>query len=408
MPEITLDLLLDAVVPGGGSCLVSTTELEPAGGPHSAVAPAKFKADGKNASIYAYEKRYLNGQLRTAVLIDSKQSQLNRMEAALQLAIEDGHPTLSRLPRLTVTYQVDGRTEQYSDLTLPHRPFDGHLRAATLTGTPVTALAEYRAIRDCTPANARVLLESSPITLIHGGWDATRRSRQGRWRSALVGEIIGFCADQETSLRDGATSLRGGARVDPVAMQIRLRPEELQEIVDRQADEMSLKSDKIGNGSDGERIKNGRVSTSSVGLGGIPPVLNQLAGVACDRIIRTHVLSLAALRQMRFGAGSRGDQACRALLAALALNGLARSDAELDLRANCDLVEAGRPQVTLDQRWGQCLSLASLGVQEADALLAEALAYAETTANVRWSGPVLEATGNPAIVGGAVNDAGEG
>jgi CRISPR-associated protein Csb1 len=142
-------------------------------------------------------------------------------------------------------------------------------------------------------------------------------------------------------------------------------------------------------------------SASVLGLGGVPPSLSQLAGVACRRIIRSHVLSFAALRQMRFGAGVEGDAACRALLAALALNGLARSDAELCLRANCDLVEDGPTQVTVDRRGGQAEELKPLSIGEADALLAVALARAEAAAGVRWQGVVLEVTGNPAIVAGA-------
>jgi len=400
MNPISLDLLLSAAAPGGGSCLVSTTELEPAGGPHSAVAPAKFAAPRGKESLYAYEKRYLDGELRTAVVIDSKQSQLNRAEAGLELAIEDQNPVLSRLPRVVVTYNVDGRVETYSDLSLPHRVYDGHIRAATKDGTPVTDLPEYRAIRNATPGNARALLEASPITLVFGGWDASRRSRQGRWRSALVGEIIGFCrADREADRKP----LRGGARVDGVGMQMLLSGKDLREIVTRQADELSSKGvEKLLKEAD-KATKEGRpISASAVGLGGIPPALNQLAGVACDRIIRTHVLSFATLRQLRFGAGAAGDQACRALLAALALNGLARADAELYLRANCDLREVGTTAVNLDQRGGQTISLAPLGIKEADALLAEALAHAEREAGVRWNGPVLEVEGNPAIVAGAV------
>jgi len=55
------------------------------------------------------------------------------------------------------------------------------------------------------------------------------------------------------------------------------------------------------------------VSASMLGLGGIPPTLEALAGVACHRIIRSHVLSFAALRQIRFGSSPEGDAACRAL-----------------------------------------------------------------------------------------------
>ena len=91
-----------------------------------------------------YERRFLDGAARQAVIIDSKQSQLNRCEAALHQAISDGHPTLSRMPRVEVRYERDGMPEEYSDLTLPHRVFDGHIRAGTVDGQSVTGLAAYR------------------------------------------------------------------------------------------------------------------------------------------------------------------------------------------------------------------------------------------------------------------------
>ena len=111
------------------------------------------------------------------------------------------------------------------------------------------------------------------------------------------------------------------------------------------------------------KAKNGKlVSASMLGLGGIPPTLDTLSGVACERVIRSHVLSFATLRQIRFGAGADGDAACRALLAALALNALARSDAELYLRANCDLRERGPSEVEIDQRGGGRLALEPLSI----------------------------------------------
>ncbi|HEV3380292.1 MAG TPA: type I-U CRISPR-associated RAMP protein Csb1/Cas7u [Trebonia sp.] len=397
MSKITLDLLLEASVPGGASCLTSVTELEPAAGPQASVAPAKFASSDKKdkKGEYGYERRFLDGVPSQAVIIDSKQSQLNRCEAALAQAVADGHPVLSRLPRAEVTYTRDGAAEIYSDLTLPHRIFDGHIRAGTVDGKPVTQLDAYRAIRNATPASARALLDASPVSLVFGGWDSSRSTRQGRWRSALVGEIIGFCADDRPALR-------GGARVDPVGMQIQLSETELKALADAQRAELSSgtyeKAAKPAKGSKGP------VSASMLGLGGIPPTLDALSGVACSRIIRSHVLSFATLRQMRFGAGPDGDAACRALLAALALNALARSDAELYLRANCDLRESGPATVDVDQRGGGRLSLDSLAVAEADALLDAALTAAGQRAGIEWSGVVLRVTGNPAIAVGAVAD----
>ena len=399
MSAISYDLLAQACVSGGASCLTSVTELEPAAGPHASVAPAKFASpDSRDKKgTYAYEHRYLGGEARTAVLIDSKQSQLNRCETALAQAVTDGHPVLSRMPRVVLSYDRDGLGEEYSDLTLPHRVFDGHIRAGTVDGQPVTQLDAYRAIRNASPANARALLDASPVSLIFGCWDSSRSARQGRWRSALTGEIVGFCADDRPASK-------GGARVDPVGMQIQLGEADLKALADRQRSELSAKNYKktMDAAAASAKAKGKPVSASMLGLGGIPPSLEALAGVACQPVIRSHVLSFATLRQIRFGAGPDGDAACRALLAALALNALARSDAELCLRANCDLRERGPAVVEIDQRGGGRLSLEPLCIEAADALLAEALAEAERAAGVSWAGPALRVTGDPAIVAGAV------
>ena len=398
MPDITLELLTEASMPGGASCLTSVTELEPAAGPQASVAPAKFasRASGDKRGEYAYERRYLDGAPSQAVIIDSKQSQLNRCEAALHQAIADGHLVLSMMPRIEVTYSRGGVTETYSDLTLPHRAFDGHVRAGTVDGRPVTQLDAYRAIRNATPADARAVLEASPVSLVFGSWDSSRSARQGRWRSTLVGEIIGFCADERPALR-------GGARVDPVGMQINLTEASLKALADAQRAELSGATYKKAAAAK-PKAKDEAISASMLGLGGIPPTLDTLSGVACSRIIRSHVLSFASLRQLRFGAGPEGDAACRALLAALALNALARSDAELYLRANCDLRESGPSAVEIDRRGGSRLALQALTIAQADALLGAALAAAQHQAGVSWNGVALQVTGNPDVVAGAVAD----
>lgn len=388
-----------AVSVGGANCLTSVTELEPAAGAHASVAPAKFATrSGNQRGAYAYETRYDGGVAQDVVLIDSKQSQLNRVEQALRDAIRDGHEVLSRLPRLMVSYQRDGETVEYSDLELPHRAFDGHIRAGTVDGQNVTDYEGYRRIRDADPSNARALLDASPASLVFGAWDSSRAARQGRWRSVLVGEIIGFCQKPDDPERP---ELKGGARIDPLGMRIELSGTALKELAERQRAELSRATfDKLVKGSKSAKA-------SSAGLGGIPPTLEALAGVACRRIVRSHVLSFAALRQIRFGAGGEGDAACRGLLAALALNGLARSDAELVLRANCDLVEAGPTRVTLFGRGGQTTEFAALDIAAADALLAAALAHAEQAAGVAWNGVALRITGDPAIAAGAVDDEAE-
>jgi CRISPR-associated protein Csb1 len=302
------------------------------------------------------------------------------------------------MPRIAVTYTRNGEQVEYSDLTLPHRAFDAHIRAGTVDGQPVTKLDAYRALRDATPANARALLDASPVSLIFGSWDSSRSSRQGRWRSALVGEIIGFCADT-------ATSLRGGARVDPLGMRIELGESALKELAANQRAELSRGTYEKVNSEAKKAAGGKRVSASMLGLGGIPPSLEALAGVACERIIRSRVLSFATLRQIRFGAGPDGDVTCRALLAALALNALARSDAELYLRANCDLVhkQGAAKRVEID-RGSDRIALEPLSVAAADELVAQALAKAESVAGVRWNGVVMNVAGNPDIAAGSMDE----
>lgn len=199
---------------------------------------------------------------------------------------------------------------------------------------------------------------------------------------------------------------RGGARVDPVGMQVQLNSAGVAAVLDPQAAEYSPATVENIRKESKKASATAPWSASPLGLGGIPPALSQLAGVACDRILRTHVLSFATLRQMRFGAGADGDAACRSLLAAVALAGLARSDAELVLRANCDLREAGPTAVTVDQRHGQVQAFDALTINAADALLSDALAKAEQAAGIRWNGLALDVVGNPAITAGAVADDG--
>lgn len=401
MAGLTYETLLECARPGGPSAMTIHTELAPAGGPEASIAPARFALRNEKAGTYAYETRYVDGEPRRVVIIDSKQSQLNRAEACLDLAISDGVPALRELPHVTVTYERDGVDEVYTDLRLPHRAYDGHIRAGTHDGTPVTQTTVYRAVRNANTLDARALLEFSPVTLVLGGWDASRRSRQGRWRSALVGEIIGVVANQDPR---AAAEFRGGARVDPVAMQVQLTGPVMLGIADAQREELSPATyETVKKDADKATKAKEPESASRLGLGGIPPTLDQLGGVACSRIIRTHVLSFATLRQIRFGAGPDGDAACRALLAALALDGLTRSNAELCLRANCDLVEAGPTTCRVDRRSGTWEEVDPLDISAADDLLLAAVEGARASAGIRWKGQVFAVTGNPAIVAGATD-----
>lgn len=403
MPTIDLPLLLSAVTAGGSSALSSVTPLEPAAGPQAVIAPAKYVTARSSDHTYVYDTRFIDGEPQRTVLIDSSQSQSNRVEQALDSAIADGHPVLGLVPRIRVTYEHAGITEQYTDLTLPHRAFDAHIRAGSIDGEPTTANKAYRAARDANPLNASALFSLSPISLVLGSWDASRKSRQGRWPSALTGEVIGVLADQRAD--DGKGPFKGGARVDPVGMRAQVDGPTLRALADDQRSELSADTYKKLVDAASKLKGDQTTSASALGFGGIPPTLSQAGGVACRQITRAHVISFATLRQIRFGAGARGDAACRAVLAALAVNGLVRSDAELYLRAHCHLVESGATVTRIDRRHGQHEDLELPTIEQADDLLAAAIANAKEHAGVDWHGQILEVLGSPAILAGREDEA---
>ena len=397
--SLTYDSLVAACTSGGASVLTMRTELAPAAGQEAGIAPARYLR-GSNAA-YAFETRFATdpetgrSEAVKTVVIDSKGSSLNRVEQELSLAIRDNDPLISLTPRIQVTYA--GR-EPVTCLDLPHRAFDGHIRASTVDGIAVTDHPTYRAARDCTAANASALLELSPIGLIMGAWDSPRRSHQVRLRSALVGETIGILADQSA---DGTRiAPRGAARRDEIAPSVRLGAKEMTELLEAQEAELSPGNVESVRKAITKAGK-GTTSASALVLGSIPPSLEGLGFVACRRILRTNVLSFSALRQLRFGLGVQGDACVRALLASLALAGLARSYAELSFRANCDLIELGEPTCELDARYGKKLALVLPDRTSADELLRHAISEA-VSRGVRWEGQVFEVVGNPIISGGII------
>jgi len=424
---ITLADLIENVKLGGGSVITSITELEPAAGPHASVAPAKFVDDKK--SVFAYETRYIvekpegqdepkkeedskdaekavKGKPQTVVLIDSKQSELNRAEAAIEQGRQYGDEAAVKIPRAVVTYKTENGPVEYSDMELSHRIFDGHFRAGRVDGKPITENDQYRALRNCTPADMSALLNTAPAALLFGAWDSTRKSNQVRLRSALVGEIIGVLADQEPDA-EHRQARRGGARVDAVAASVQLTPKDMESLVNDQEAELSAKNVAARRKEAKTAKADTRISASALGLGSIPPVLEETGAVACRRIIRSWVLSLATLRQLRFGQDETKDKdknkniAARALLAALGLNAIARAERELYIRANCDLIESSAPVVTLDQRFGEKKPFAPLTVEDTDQLLLEAIENAKKAGVADWNGQTFNVDGNSSIIANA-------
>ena len=387
---LTLEDLNKAAKRGGPSTLSEKTLLEPAAGPEGIIAPAKYT--GSNGATYVFEDRYIGGESKRTVLVDSRTSQSNRLEDYVTKAIKDGHPVLSRMPRIRVTYQVPDETGEtfersYLETQLPHRAFDGHIRIGSINGKSTSELTEYVQARNSTAENMMPLFTLSPITVAFGGWDSTRRKNQLRIASPFNGEIIGVLANQDQD----RPVFRAGARVDPVEASIKFDKDDAKaigRIIQPEVSDNTFKTfEKEGKGS-------------KIGLGAIPPSTKNDAydGIAVSNIIRTHVLSFSTLRSLRFGKGPEGDAAIRVLIAALILDAMAGSNSELVLRANCVLRESAKPTMILDKRFGESDELDMLDLSHADELLTEAYDQAVAKAGVDWHGQVLEVTGNPLVM----------
>lgn len=401
MNSIDYAILKEAAQAGGASALSDITELEAAGGQQSLVAPAKYTTGSR--PTYVFERRFIDGIPMNTVLLDSRTSEANRLEAALLQGIKAGQQTLSRMPKIIVTYDGDefGTIEE-SDMQLPHRAFDAHVRLGFDAGDTTKSILtneRYIAARNASVAHAWGLFDISPITVVLGGWDSTRKKHQARFASCVTGEIIGVLSDQEAEPSKVVTH-RSGARIDPIGASMSFSSKKEVEI--RQRLELPpAKKGKEGKGS-------------GLVIGAIPPGTGEdaLDGISAQRIIRSRVLSFATLRSLEFDKGAEGDQAIRALLAAIAINAMVRADAELCLRANAHLAEKDVPKIILYKRFGEKIALKPTSIEEADELLDQAYEEAVSSAGLDWHGQTFNVTGEPAVVQGvddtADNTASEG
>ena len=124
-----------------GAALRRRQVLQPVGGKGDKIFPPTYPPsdEAKRANPHApprhvYERRRVNGTDTWCVLIDSVQSQANRLEDCLLGAIADGIP----IPHVEVDFTeagLDGITK-ITSLDAPHRVYDAILRDSLYNGTP--------------------------------------------------------------------------------------------------------------------------------------------------------------------------------------------------------------------------------------------------------------------------------
>ncbi|MBX3441384.1 MAG: type I-U CRISPR-associated protein Cas7 [Planctomyces sp.] len=205
MAQLTLGKLEEAVS-GPTAAFRCRTGLQPAGGEGDKVFPPTYAG-----AVYATEKRRLpdRDQPVECVLLDSVQSQANRMEEALQQAVDEGR---LKIPVIEVDFAGNGLLTEIGKVTslqAPHRIADAILRDSLLDGKPFRQSEEGKRIDSVSLANATPLYELCPTALVFGMWDSTgpKGGLGAKFQRAMVSEIVGI---------DAVYGVKTSSRIDPL------------------------------------------------------------------------------------------------------------------------------------------------------------------------------------------------
>jgi CRISPR-associated protein Csb1 len=315
--------------------------LQPVGGKGDKIFPPTYPEERRGSGPrHVYERRRIDGAEVWCVLVDSVQSQANRLEEALLAAIRDRSIAL---PYVTVDFagrELAGIGE-ITSLDAPHRVYDAILRDSLLGGQPFMKSPLGLRLAEAKPIDATALLEASPTALLFGAWHSTGEGGGlgAKFPRCLVSEIVavGVPVDQITDARTGeieprTAGRRTGSRIDPLGV---LRKVEVWK------SETGWDVDAAGAGKGAKKVR-----PSEINHGNIAPSVQPL-GITCDYAEHSAVISFAGLRRLGFGGGQR-DTVGRALLAALGLVAIAEQDGRgYPLRSRCDLVCEGRAPLEL-------------------------------------------------------------
>jgi CRISPR-associated protein Csb1 len=365
MNQLNLEML-KAAVGGKYAAIRRITTLEPQGdkvfpptyeGGEYAEEPRVVQADGK-------------GEKKTAVvqtvLLDSVQSQANRLELALLRAYDEKS---IGIPMIQVDFGADTEDPVLKEvgrltaLEAPHRMCDAIFRDSVLDGKPFRESPVGVRLNSAKSANATVVFEICPSALIFGFWDSTgpRGGLGAKVQRALVSEIVGYEVEK---------GKRTSSRIDPLQIENNL------EIFAKEGGGWTFSTD-LAAKKDGEPVK---LKPSELNHGNITPSFRDKnkkenhGGVTLAYAIQNTVLSLAALRRLRFPVEgvtkTETDRAARTVLAALGLAAICCLDQDgYDLRSRCLL--DGKPG-TFEFVGGGQTSEFSLDVITAADLLAQA------------------------------------
>jgi CRISPR-associated protein Csb1 len=310
--------------------------LQPVGGPGDKIFPPTYPGERRtDPPRHVFETRRVAGKNVLCVLIDSVQSQANRLEEAMKAARESG---LS-FPVIAVDFAGTAVDDigRITTLDAPHRVFDAIMRDSEWNGTRLKDTDHGKRLVVSKPENARAVYELSPTALVFGAWNSTGEGGGigAKFPRCVVSEIIGVGVATESrvdartgEVSDRPSGQRTGSRIDPLGIRSGVSVYKLPNgdwSLDPPADKKAKE-----------------LRPSEINHSNIAPSITPL-GVSVDYAVHSFVLSFAALRRLRFARNSGGqspvDLAAQTALAALGLAAVTAQDRSgYFLRSRCDLV----------------------------------------------------------------------
>ena len=373
MAELTIERLSEAVA-GGAVALRSIMRLQPADGPGGKVFPPTYAVTADNK--YAIEERQVGDRVVTTVLLDSVASQANRAELAL---LEGWEADELRFPVPYVDFTGEPEFDDLGRITVleaPHRLADAIFRDSLLGGTLFRLSEVGRKITDARPGNATDLFRFAPTALLFGQWDSTgpKGGLGSKFQRAYVSEIVGL---------DAKIGRKVGSRIDPLQIERDAAvayehsdPQQRWTLDPNEAVQQKGKPKPVGGDGRPSEINHGNIA---------PSIDSQSGGVTISAARQTTVLSLAALRRLRFAGHGRDAQvAARTAVAALGVAAVVYGyEADHDLRSRCLLIPEHPPVIELVGRDGESPATVSLDRESAAQLLSDASAQAVRT-GIGW------------------------
>ena len=341
--------------------------------------------------------------------MDSVQSQANRYEEALQDAVDDGRIEVpivevdfSHLPVMDPGEAGQGLYEpigRITSLQAPHRVADAILRDSELDGMAFRKTEAGKKVNLASLRNATPLLDICPTALLFGLWDSTgpKGGLGVKFQRAIVSEIIGVGMQR---------GVKTSSRIDPLGIQLKAGP-----IYETADGDYTLDQELAALDKKKARLKGKDGKPSEVNHGNIPPSLSKTdtdplggendkvylaGGVTIDYAEQTTVISLPAIRRLRFPPESNAkpdrdrDLTAQTAIVALGLCAAALSaERGLDLRSRCLLWPETAAPWQLLGRSGTAPTDIDLSADAAVELLNESVA-AVRQAGLPWRAEPLQ------------------